>query len=275
MATLQSLRETDDALRHRLSEFVVSWEALATALQQNDLSVATLDSVASALSSVCDRSSWQVCGTAWLQKAEEMNWVSLRDLAAHRVQKRLQTRCGLGAKVTSAMYAATRLVNFSSGPAKSTCRWLSNLQEELLDMQAMLVDNGSLLLSMWHRICKERAWTEDSDTTAAARAGYIHNLPRAQLVLQLGEQVNLMRWLSSPRGEEEKRAFWTESCFILLALPVQHGRFGVTSPSSSRSPHRPVRAKRLLGPLRQPPRKHVRTACQICMLSFSISCTYA
>ena len=40
-----AVTETDNALRHatmrRLSEFVVSWEALATKLQQNDPSIAT------------------------------------------------------------------------------------------------------------------------------------------------------------------------------------------------------------------------------------------
>ena len=116
----------------------------------------------------------------------------------------------------------------------------------------MLVDSDSQLLSMWHRICKEPFWTEDSDTNAAARTGYIHNLPRAQLVRQLGKQVNLMRWLSFPRGERETRAFWTENCVIL----VMHALTVEASGSSAA-------------------RQHVRTACHICIRSVATSCVYA
>ena len=106
---------------------------------------------------------------------------------ANRVHK--DFKLGVGrAYLTAAVYATATLLNFTSRPAKSTGRWLSNLQEELLDLQATLVDNDSLILPI-------SGWTQDSDTYVAARARY------AQLVRQLGRQVNLMRWLSFPRVE--------------------------------------------------------------------------
>ena len=73
--------------------------------------------------------------------------MSLRDPVAHRVHK--DVKLGVGrAYLTAAMYAAATLLNFTSRPAKSTGRWLSNLQEELLDLQAKLIDNNSLILSI-------------------------------------------------------------------------------------------------------------------------------
>ena len=122
MATLPLLGETDNALRHatirRLSEFATSWEALATALQQNDPSIATLDRVAPALSSVCDEASWQVCGIAWMQKAKNINWMSLWDPEAHRVHNDFK----LGEGRTK-LTALRTLQNFTtSDPSTSTGR---------------------------------------------------------------------------------------------------------------------------------------------------------
>ena len=155
------LEEKDNALRHAtmrmLSELEVSWEAFGMALQEVDLRIATLDRVAPAVSSVCDQASWQVCGIAWLQKAKDVDWVSWWDLAAHRVHNDFKVGVGR-AKPAAVMYATTTLLNFTSGPSKSSGWWLSNLQQELLDLQAVLVDSDSLPLSMWHRICKERGW---------------------------------------------------------------------------------------------------------------------
>ena len=118
------------------------WEALATALQQNDLSIATLDHVAPVLSSVFDRASQHVCGVAWLQKGKDMNWVSLWDPRAHRVHKDFKEGVGR-AKLAAVMYVTTTFLNFTSGPVKSTGRWLSNLQgldSFLSDRQARRTD---------------------------------------------------------------------------------------------------------------------------------------
>ena len=60
------------------------------------------------------------------------------------------------AKLTSSLYLTTTLFTFIEGPAKSTGRWMTQIEETILDLEQHVYEHDPTLIAVWPHICEER-----------------------------------------------------------------------------------------------------------------------
>lgn len=226
LASLTWIRELDNAIRNsikrRLHEFVLDIEKVLKLLADDTFTLAELNLVAPFLSCVLDQAPWQTCGASFLRFDLGVLMICHWDPGAHRVHNDFKMGVKY-AKLQSTVYLTTTLLTFITGPTKSAGRWLTNIQETLLDLEHNTLPNDSNLQKLWPRICKEKNWRRDVETNEHARKNFLANLKFTNLTARQGEAIALNRWLSYPKGEIERRSQWSENTFILINWGITTG----------------------------------------------------
>ena len=97
------------------------------------------------------------------------------------------------------------------------------LNEMVLDIQAMRGGNLKSLGRFWNRICFERGWTKDCETDEKAMFAFFAALDLDSMVAVVGEKIVGARWLSFPKGERQRRRYWTTNLWILLLWAIEAG----------------------------------------------------